>query len=219
MNTLEAHDTINSWIRILIQGAPSGIDRMLESVEQKLIARGWQRNQDRDARFGNSRQGSDQALCFVSGPSIAPKLTLGLARISSHRVRGEMYSFSNPGASIEIAKIVEDVIANVVTTSATDQQLRVTIPRLGPLSIVPHRTMSTLKQFTNLASGAWPLQADMESVWKRFVITACREDAAFDIDEFIDWFVTCGWTSDDARQLKDKFFRDVALVEEYNEDR
>ena len=48
---------------------------------------------------------------------------------------------------------------------------------------VPPKTLASLRRFSDLAAGTWPLNHEQERSWRRFVINASREDAAFDIDE------------------------------------
>ena len=218
MNAIEAIDTINSWRRILIEGKPEQIDVMLEDIERKLDEKGWKRRPDLEAKMERSLDRSNRFRCFDGGLRNGPQLILGLTRVSDRRVRGGTYSLISPGKPTEVAGIVDDVIRNVINPVATDLGLKVTIPRLGHASQVPPKTMATLYIFSDLAAGTWPLSADMDRAWNRFVATACREGAAFDIDELMDWFVTHGWKSDDARQLRDRFLSEAALIAEYDDE-
>ena len=52
MTGLEAIETINSWRRILIEGNPENIDRMLSDVERRLRDQGWQRDSDMEDKNG-----------------------------------------------------------------------------------------------------------------------------------------------------------------------
>ena len=118
----------------------------------------------------------------------------------------------------DVAGVVEDVVSGVLTPSARDFQLKVTIPRLGRNSRVPPKTLAALRSFSDLAAGAWPLPAECEQLWRHFVITACREDTAFDIDELSDWFVTNGWTSEAANELTNRFISEASLISEYEDE-
>jgi hypothetical protein len=160
----------------------------------------------------------DRFLCFVGGPQNGPQLMLGLTRVSERRIRGGTYSLFSPSEPTQVAGVVDDVIKNVITPAASDLGLKVTIPRLGHASQVPPKTMAALYLFSDLAAGRWPLSPEMDRSWQRFVATACRECAAFDVDELMDWFVTNGWTSDVARQLRDRFLSEAALIAEYDEE-
>jgi hypothetical protein len=217
MNAIEAIDTINSWRRILVEGMPAQIDAMLQNVEKTLEQKGWKRRPDLEAKMGRFPDRADRIRCFVGGPLNGPQLALALTRVSERRVRGGTYSLINPSMPIDVADVVEDVIKNVITPSATDLGLRVTVPRIGHLSQVPPKTMDTLYFFSDLAAGMWPLSADMDRAWQRFVATACREGAAFDVDELMEWFVTNGWNSDIAGQLRDRYLSEAALIAEYDE--
>ena len=158
---------------------------------------------------------------FVGGPENGPRVRLGLARVSDCRVRGETYSLLEGPSDMkatDVARMVEDVIKGVLTPSASSHGLKVTILRLGPISRVPPKTLVALRQFSDAAAGAWPLSTDQERLWRRFIINACREDAAFDIDELSDWFVTNGWCSQVAGMLTNKFMDDASLISEYEDE-
>lgn len=62
------------------------------------------------------------------------------------------------------------------------------------------------------------MPAECEQLWRHFVITACREDTAFDIDELSDWFVTNGWTSEAANELTNRFISEASLISEYEDE-
>ena len=116
---------------------------------------------------------------------------------------------------IGVGQVVEDVMKYVLTPVVANLELKVTFPRLGTKSRVPQRTLAALRLFSDLAAGAWPLSTDLEQHWRRFVIKACQEDVAFDIDELSDWFVTYGWGSKDVHALIDKFMSEASLISEY----
>ena len=119
----------------------------------------------------------------------------------------------------DVAGVVEYVVKEVLTPSASSFGLRVTIPRLGRNSRVPPKTLAALRRFSDLAAGAWPLPAELEQMWRRFVISACREDAAFDVDELSDWFVSNGWASEAARALTERFISEASLITEYDDEK
>ncbi len=221
MNSLEATETIDSWRRILIEGQPDNIGRMLNDVERRLSEKGWHRDSERETKMDRSGEGRNRCLCFVGGPHGGPQLLLCLIRVSDRRVRGGPYSLIGGPSDMQptdLAKVVEDVVKGVLTPSATTLGLRVTIPRLGPNSRVPPRTLAALHSFSDLAAGAWPLTADLEEAWRHFVISACREDAAFDIDELSDWFVANGWTPEAAHALTERFIGEASLITEYDDE-
>jgi hypothetical protein len=220
MNGLEAIETVNSWKRILIEGKAEQIDPMLADLERRLQDRGWYRDSDREAKMGRSSERKNRWLCFVGGPRDGARMMLCLARVSDRRVRGGPYSFLSVPPDMQPAEeagIVEEVMKGILTPCASTFGLRVTTPRLGPKSRVPPRTMAALQSFSDSAAGVWPLCGDLESLWRRFVITACREDVAFDIDELSDWFVSNGWSSEGARGLTEQFMNEASLISEYND--
>jgi len=221
MDGLEAIETINSWRRILIEGEPEHIDRMLDDFERRLRERGWAQNSDMEAKMGRSADRKNRWLCVVGGPHDGPRLMLCLTRVSDRRVRGGPYSLLNgpPGMQpTDVAGVVENVMKGVLTPSASSFGLKVTVPRLGRNSRVPPKTLAALVSFSDLAAAAWPLPTELEPVWRRFVISACREDAAFDIDELSEWFVTNGWSSEAAHALTERFISEASLITEYDDE-
>ena len=221
MTGLEAIETINSWRRILIEGNPDNVDRMLSDVESRLRDNGWQRDSDTEAKMGGPPDRKNPWICFAGGPADGPQLLLCLKRVSGRRVRGGAYSLISESASVQptdVAGVVEGVVRDVLTPSASNFHVKVTIPQLGRNSRVSPRTLAALRSFSDLAAGEWPLSIEGERLWRRFVITACREDTAFDIDELSDWFVTNGWASDVANELTDRFISEASLIAEYNDE-
>jgi hypothetical protein len=220
MDGLEAIDLINSWRRILIEGNPDHIDRMLADVERRLKEKGWTPAPDIEAKLGHPTNQASRWRCFEGGPKTGPRLMLGLTRVSDRRVRGGTYSLID-GPNMrptDVAGVVGDVIKEVVTPSASSFGLKVTIPRLGQLSRVPPTTEAALRMFSDYGAGIWPLPPELERTWRRFVIEACREDAAFDVDELLNWFVANGWTSEAAHALTQRFISEASLITEYEEE-
>ncbi len=111
--------------------------------------------------------------------------------------------------------MVERVIDNIILPSSNHFGLKVTRPGLGPLSVVPPRTMAALVTFTDTASGTLPLSRAEEAAWRAFLITACQEPVAFDMDELLAWFVANGWSSEDARQWLTRFTGETLLLTEF----
>jgi hypothetical protein len=221
MDGLAAIETINSWRRILIEGSADSVSQTLVDIETTLREAGWRRDPDSEVRFAGPSGRKDAWRCFIGGLDKGPRVMLGLARVSDRRVRGGTYSLLDGPAEMQptdVARVIEWVIREVVVPTASKHRARVTIPRLGYLSRVPPKTLASLRVFSDLAAGTWPLNHEQERSWRRFVINASREDAAFDIDELLDWFVTNGWSSEDGRRLTDKFQNEAALISEFQEE-
>ena len=221
MDGLKAIETINSWRRILIEGSAPDIERMLVEFESGLVAKGWARDPSAEARLERSARGKNRWYCFVGGPTGGPQLMLGLTRVSDRRVLGGTYSLLDGPPEMQttdVAQVVEDVIQNVLTPAASNLEFKVTIPRLGTNSRIPYRTFTALQAFSDSATGERTLSTDQELLWRRFMIRTCRDDAAFDIDELLDWFVDCGWSSKDAHVLTERFMSDAILISEYDDE-
>ena len=89
---------------------------------------------------------------------------------------------------------------------------------LGLISRVGPRTATVMKAFTETANGQWPLPEAVEPAWRRFVVTAFRDDVAFDPDELTRWFAANGWDAHAAAELKRRFFAEAMLLDEYEEE-
>lgn len=221
MDGVQAIDLIASWRRILIEGKADQITSMLKDLEGRLKSKGFERDAEAEEKMNWHHYQRNRVLCFVGGPEGGPRLLLCLNLVSERRVRGGTYSLidASPDAGpVEVAAVVDDVIKNVIVPSANSLGLKVTRPRLGPNSVVQPKTMATLVAFSDVATGGGlPLSEASEAAWRRFLITASQEDVAFDKDELMDWFVSNGWGSEDARTLTERFVREATLLAEYSE--
>ncbi len=220
MDGTQAVEVIASWRRILIEGKAEQITSMLADIEVRLKTKGFERDPEAEKGMNWHHHQRNKVLCFVGGPLAGPRLLLCLNRVSDRRVRGGTYSLkssANSGPN-EVAAVVDDVIRNVIVPSANLHLLKVTRPRLGPISVVQPKTMAALIAFCDVATGGGlPLADPSESAWRRFLITASQEDVAFDKEELMDWFVSNGWTSEDAGSLVERFVRESTLLAEYSE--
>ena len=221
MDGVQAVDLIASWRRILIEGNAEQITLMLEDLETRLKSKGFERDAAAEKKMNWHPYQRNRVLCFVGGPDGGPRLLLCLNRVSERRVRGGTYALieTSPDADpAEVAAVVDDVIRNVIVPSANRFDLKVTRPRLGPNSLVQPKTMAALLTFSDLGTGAGlPLSEASEMAWRKFLVTASQEDVAFDKDELMEWFVTNGWGSEDARTLTERFVREATLLAEYSE--
>lgn len=221
MDDVQAVDMISSWRGILIEGKADQIASMLKDLETRLLAKGFGRDENAEKKMNWHPYQRNRVLCFVGGPEDGPRLLLCLNCVSERRVRGGTYSLidgPSGAAPVEVAAVVDDIIKNAIVPAANMFGLKVTCPHLGPNSLVQPKTMATLLAFSDVATGGGlPLSEASEAAWRKFVITASQEDVAFDQDELMDWFVTNGWESKDARTLTDRFVLEATLLAEYAE--
>jgi hypothetical protein len=221
MDGVQAVDLIASWRRILIEGKAEQITLMLAAIDTGLKSKGFERDAETEKNMNWHPYQRNRALCFVGGPEGGPRLLLCFNLVSDRRIRGGTYSVvetcPNTGP-FEVAAVVDDVIRNVIVKSADGLGLKVTRPRFGLMSVVQPKTMAALVAFCDVATGGGlPLSEASEAAWRRFLITASQEDVAFDKEELIDWFVSNGWMSEDARALMERFVREATLLAEYSE--
>jgi len=220
MDGTQAVEAIASWRKILIEGKAEQITSMLIDIEARLKTKGFVRDQEAEKSMNWHPHQRNKVICFVGGPPTGPRLLLSLNRVSERRVRGGTYSIkpsANSGPN-EAAAVVEGVIKNVIVPSAVSHDLKITRPRLGPISVVQPKTLAALIAFCDDSTGGGlPLGEHSEAAWRRFLITASQEDIAFDREELISWFIANGWTSEDARALMERFVREATLLAEFSE--
>jgi hypothetical protein len=221
MDGVQAVDVIASWRRILIEGKPEQIASVLADIQSGLKSKGFERDVEEEKNLNWHSYERNKVLCFVGGPEGGPRLLLCFNLVSERRIRGGTYSLihTSPDAGpVEVAAVVDDVIKNVIVPSANRLGLKVTRPRFGPISIVQPKTMAALVAFCDVATGeGFPLTEASEAAWRRFLISTSQEDVAFDREELLNWFVSNGWASADARSLTERFVRDATLLAEYSE--
>jgi hypothetical protein len=89
---------------------------------------------------------------------------------------------------------------------------------LGQISRVGLQTATAMKAIADAAGGKWPLPESLEPAWRRFVVTAFRDDVAFDPDELTRWFTANGWDAHASAELAKRFFAEATLLGEYEEE-
>lgn len=89
---------------------------------------------------------------------------------------------------------------------------------LGQISRVGLRTATAMKALAEAADGQWPLPDSVDPAWRRFVITACRDDVAFEPEELTRWFAANGWDAQAAAELTRRFGADATFLSEYDEE-
>ena len=204
--------------RFLIIGDAARIDGMLLDIEHQLGAKGWVRDTVAEGELEDLGEPEIRHYFFAGGPTAGFRLRIGLTRVSGDRLLGWSCSWLSapPGAHFaDLARAIKEVIQGVVMAAASDCGLKVRIPKFGNASRIPPRTLSSLTTFSDRAGGHWPLGAKDEALWRRFVIDACQDDCAIDVEDLANWFVTCGWPASVARELTERFVDDSSFLSEY----
>lgn len=110
-------------------------------------------------------------------------------------------------------------LTEVVEPAAAAAGLEVAYPRFGPISHLDSRTIAALELVADRAGGQWPLPDTAEGSWRKFVFAGYRGNVAFHGDELTDWFRANGWSAEAAAALVDRFHRELAYLDEYEESR
>lgn len=215
-----AIDVFNAWRNILVKGQPDQLGRLESELDRRFLELGWARDTALEERLNRIPRQINRFFCWVGGPARGPRVLLCLNRATPRRLRGGTYSLLDDptGAGLAgVAEAVQHALTDVLEPAAAAVGLTVTYPRFGPISRVGPRTIATMSAFAEIADGQWPLSETLETAWRRFVITACRDDVAFDPDELEGWFAANGWDARASADLSKRFFADAAFLSEYEE--
>jgi hypothetical protein len=215
-------EVINIWRHVLVKGRQAEqIDRFLDEAGKKFESLGWSRDTVLERQMNRDEHQRNRFYCWIGGPGPRPLVRLCLNRTTDRRVRGGTYSLldDRPGLALsEVARAIQDVLAEVLEPAAAAAGLTVAYPHLGPISRVGARTAAGMTALAEASDGQWPLPDALESVWRNFVVTAFREDVAFKPEELIAWFKASGWEERPAIELAKRFYAEAALLEEYEEE-
>jgi hypothetical protein len=143
---------------------------------------------------------------------------LCLNRTTDKRVRGSTYDVIDERAGLEeIANTIEVALSEVLEPAAAAAGLQITYPRVGPISRVGPRTAAAMTTFIESGDSRWPLSEEAEIAWRHFVVTAFRDDAAFNPDELKSWLLQGGWDDQAASELTKRFYAEATLLGEFEE--
>ncbi len=211
-------EVINLWRKILVRGEKEEIDRFLVEAESRFKAKGWARDEDREAKMNRDKHQLNRFYCWLGRYGDKPQVMLCLNRSTDKRVRGSTYDVIDERAGLEdIANTVEVGLREVLEPAAAAAGLKVAYPRVGPISRVGPRTAAAMTAFIEAGDGRWPLPEEAETAWRHFVVSAFRDDAAFNPDELKGWLLQGGWDDQAASELTKRFYAEAALLGEFEE--
>jgi hypothetical protein len=214
----DALEVINVWRHVLVKGDKEQIDRFLDEVGRRFEGLGWLRETAFENLLNRDPHQINRFSCWASRPGTTPRVMLCLNRVTQRRVRGGSYDLLDGRAGlVDLASEIQRVLTEVLEPAADAVGLKVSYPRLGPISRVGARTAAAMTALAEAADGQWPLPKHVEPLWKDCVFTAYRDDVAINPDELTEWFIASGWSGEAATELTKRFYSDVALVEEYGE--
>jgi len=127
--------------------------------------------------------------CWASSSSKRPRVRLCLNRTTERRIRGGTYDIDHRAGVADLAGAIQHVLKEVLEPAAAALGLEISYPRLGPISRVGNRTASAMTALAEAGDGQWPLSDNLEPIWRTFVLTAFREDAALHPGELTAWFI------------------------------
>jgi hypothetical protein len=214
----EPLDVINRWRNMLVRGQKKEIDEFLTETESRFKGKGWARDENREAKMNRDKHQLNRFYCWLGRYGNKPQVVLCLNRATDKRVRGSTYDVIDERAGLEeIANTVEVVLHEVLEPAAAVAGLKIAYPRVGPISRVGPRTAAAMTTFAESGDGRWPLPEEAEIAWRHFVVSAFRDDAAFNPDELKDWLLQDGWNDQAASELTKRFYAEAALLGDFEE--
>ncbi|MBI1914955.1 MAG: hypothetical protein HYS12_09505 [Planctomycetes bacterium] len=213
----DALEVINTWRHVLVKGQKDQIDRFLDQVEQRFGTLGWSRDMAVEDQMNRGEFQQNRFYGWTGGPDSRPRALLCLNRATDRRIRGGTYKIDERAGLAELASVIQHVLREVLEPAAAAVGLEVSYPRLGPISRVGTRTEGVMTALAEAGDGQWPLPDEIEPVWRKFVLTAFREEVALKPEELTAWFIASGWEERASAELMKRFYRDVALIDEYQE--
>ena len=60
---------------------------------------------------------------------------------------------------------------------------------------------------------------DVEVLWRKFLYAAYRDDVALHLEELTAWFRANGWNAEAATSLTERYVREMALLDEFEQSR
>jgi hypothetical protein len=155
--------------------------------------------------------------CWSTNPDTTPHVSLWLNRATERRVRGGTYNIDESATVNDLARVIQQILREVLEPGATAVGLKVAYPRLGPFSRVGPKTQAAMTALVEAGDGQWPLLQQVERQWRIFVLTAFRENVALKPEELTAWFAASGWDEQAATELTNRFYADIAVTSEYEE--
>ena len=155
--------------------------------------------------------------CWASSPYNRPRVLLCLNRATERRIRGGTYDIDERAGVADLASAIQHVLKEVLEPAAAALGLEISYPHLGPISRVGNRTAAAMTALAEAGDGQWPLSDKLEPIWRTFVLTAFRDDAALHPEELTAWFIASGWDERAAAELTRRFYTEAALLGEYEE--
>ncbi|CAN5434971.1 hypothetical protein BH10PLA2_BH10PLA2_36730 [soil metagenome] len=215
----DALEVINIWRQVMIKGQREQIDRVLDDAGRRFERIGWTRDAVIESQLNLGAVQRNRFYCWSSGPNTKPRVLLCLNRATDRRIRGGTYHIDQRAGLADLADAIQFVLTEVIEPAAATAGLEVSYPHLGPISLIGAKTEAAMAALGEVGDGCWPLPDPAERVWRKFLVTALRDDVAINPEELTAWFTAYGWDERAANELTKRFYAEAALLEEYDEER
>jgi hypothetical protein len=211
-------EVINIWRNIAVKGQKEQIDRFLSEVDQRFAGTGWSRDFVMEAQWNRDEHQRNTFQCWSTNPDNLPRVMLCLNRTTERWVRGGTYDIDMSATIVDLANVIQYVLREVLEPGAEAVGLEVAYPRLGPISQVGPKTEAAMAALVEAGDGEWPLAQPVDRRWRALVLTAFRENVALKPEELSAWFAASGWDEQAATELTNRFYADIAVIAEYEEE-
>jgi hypothetical protein len=212
-------DVIDAWRHLLINGEKTALDTVTDELESRLNSLGWARDSVLEGDLNRPELQRNRFCCWASSSDNGPRVLVCLNRATERRVRGGTYGIDQSASLADLASAIQYVLIELLEPAASAVGLKVAYPHLGSISRVGNRTAAAMTALAESADGRWPWSRSdqLERVWRTFVVTALREDAALHPEELTAWFIASGWEGPAAAELTQKFYDEAEFLAEYEE--
>jgi hypothetical protein len=186
----------------------------------KALPPNWHHDQDEERRVAAAGGDHPGSLCFRRELRPGAAVRLWLLRISDEEMQGGLVIPPDTKHNLlDVAEIIREFETTILTPTAKVNGIRLLTKWPGPRSVVPEHVLQALQTFLDTRERSWPLSEAAARMWRRFIILAHQSETLLDPDEFRNWLLDRGWTSDKAQAAMDRFALDARLLSEYEDER
>jgi hypothetical protein len=216
MTTPNAAEVGIAWRDLVIAGPKDRIDQLFAAIDQSLPPE-WDRNTAAEERAVSLGVSLPSSRCYrrkLAGRDV----WLWLLRVGDHRIQGGLVEPTEASNYVgDVTNTILDFRSRVLEPVALVAGLAVGSNRLGPGSLVSGSVLDALWEYCDRSRFTWPPTGDTVRDWRKFVIRAYEEHAAFDLGELSAWLTGKGWSVDHAKLLIERLIADVKLLVQYDE--
>jgi hypothetical protein len=222
---METLQVANRWWRWVVRGSESVLKNTIDNLDGRLPSK-WVRVTGDDLKPLGSDVGPNSYAYELPPTETRAGVLLTIDRVRDAELRGRRLwftplTFDRQPTNISTAwnEVVvfldEGVLPAAKAAGASTWDPSPDEVFMGEL---PAEVASRLREFSTSSQKRLPLNREESERWQSFVISAFRMRAVVDPDQFVDWLVTAGWGTADARELSTQFFEQCRLLSRFSEE-